>query len=420
MPISFRTLFEYNMHTNNITSQTTKTTQTAAKTTQATSTSDELVLSNSKQSDSNSFSAWINDEDKVCTDGSDDGKLSVKEALTSFGKGLAGIVKTAVKHPIATVATVAAGVGLTVLTGGAALPVMAAVGTAIGTGTIVYGGYKAATAETDGEAKQAFETIGNGTFALATSALGAKSSLNAASKAGVSAAQNADDMNIVSATAQTFKVIPEAIKVSGINAKANITTWTTGVVQANSNAIRNGQVQYMSKANEAQAYRFNPNGTPDEIVANNPGVFQGDDGSFYVKNKWNADAPFKIDNSKEQMIMMYDGMDDMAVCDGAIFEGSYVDTKTFKSSGSLNYQNPANLEYGAVVDVTKQAPGAFTSVATGTKVQTLEGITTVQEGQVIALDHAGNPYVTSAANVAKRNIPLEGYETAFEALNSIK
>ena len=80
----------------------------------------------------NSFSAWLSDEDKVCTDGTDDGKISAGEALTSFGKGLAGIVKTAINHPVMTGLSVAAGIGLTIATGGAALPVMAAAGAAIG------------------------------------------------------------------------------------------------------------------------------------------------------------------------------------------------------------------------------------------------------------------------------------------------
>ena len=346
--------------------------------------------------------------------------MSFKEAATSFGKGLAGIVKSAINHPIATAATVAAGVGLTVLTGGAALPVMVAAGATVGAGTIAYGGYKAITAKTDGEAKQAFETMGNGTFSLAASALGAKGALKAASNAGVTAAQGADDLTTMQATVQAFKAVPESLKVSGLNAQGNIATWSTGVVHANSNALRNGQVKYMSKANEAQAYRFNPNGTPDEILANNPGVFQGDDGNFYIPNKWNPDAPYQIDMSKEQMIMMYDGMNDMAVCDGGIFNGSYVDSAAFKADGALNYQNPSNLEYGNVINVTKQAPGAFTVAEAGTKVQTLEGVVTVQQGQVIAVDHAGNPYVSPAANVAKRNIPLEGYEAAFEALKDIK
>ncbi len=351
---------------------------------------------------------WVQDKDKICTDGLDDGKISAKEASISFGKGLIGVVKSAIKHPIVTGLTIAAGAALTVATGGAALPVMVAAGATLGVGQIGYGAYKAVTAKSDGEAKQAFETMGNGTFAVAASTVSAKGALNAASKAGVTSAQGAEKLNILQATRQCIKSTPEAITQSGLNIKGNFLTATTGTVHANSNTLRKGQVQYMSKANEAQAYRFNPNGTPEEIVQNNPGVFIGKDGGYYVQNKWNPDAPFAIDPSKEQMIMMY-GPDDMAVCDGQIFKGSYVDSSAYKAGGQLNYQDPTSLDYGKIINVTKQAPGAFTIAPEGTQVQTLEGAATVGKGQVIAVDHAGNPYVTTAANVLKRNIvPEEG------------
>ncbi len=351
--------------------------------------------------DLNAFQRWWHDVDKVSTDGKDDGKLSFGESLESFGKGLAGIVKGVAKHPIATALTLAGGAALTVLTGGAALPVLAAAGATVGVGMIGVGAYKAVTAETDAEAKQAWETIGNGTFAVAASALSAKPSLNAAAKAGVTSAQVGKDMNIAQATVQTFKTVPEAVKMSALNAKGNVLTWTTGTVHAHSNALQ-GAEPYMSKPNDVQAYRFNPNGTPDEILANNPGVFRGQDGKYYLPNKWNPSEPYLIDTSKEQMIMLYGG-DDMAVCDGAIFKGSYVNTADFKANGALNYQDPTKLQYGQVVDVTKQAPGAFKVMPEGTKIQTLEGTRTVQQGEVVALDHAGNPYATTPANIAKRN-----------------
>ena len=104
-------------------------------------------------------------------------------------------------------------------------------------------------------------------------------------------------MNFLQATMQTFKSVPESIKVSGMNTKGNYLTLTTGAVHAHSNKL-NGAQSYMSKANDVQAYRFNPNGTPEEILANNPGVFQGTDGNYYVPNKWSADEPFLIDSSK--------------------------------------------------------------------------------------------------------------------------
>ena len=61
------------------------------------------------------------------------------------------------------------------------------------------------------------------------------------------------------------------------------------------------------------------------------------------------------------------------------------------------------MEYGKIVDVTKQAPGAFKVVPEGTKIKTLEGVRTVKKGEVVALDHEGNPYVTTPANIVKRN-----------------
>ncbi len=168
----------------------------------------------------------------------------------------------------------------------------------------------------------------------------------------------------------------------------------------------------MSKANEVDAYRFNPNGTPEEILANNPGVFRGADGKYYIPNKWSPNEPYLIDPSKEQMIMMYGG-DDMAVCDGAIFKGSYVDNLE-----SMSYQDPSKLAYGEVGRFTKQAPGAFKVMPEGTKIQTLEGVRTVGEGEVVALDHAGNPYATTPANILKRNIGFS--QNAENTLNTMK
>lgn len=347
------------------------------------------------------FTDWLKDKDKVSTDGLDDGKISFGEKLKSFGKGLFCLLKSAINHPILTGATILAGAGLTVLTGGAILPVLVATGLVSGAGMIGYGAYKAATAKTDGGAKQAWETIGGGVFTVGASALGAKSSLKAAERAGVVGAEGAADLNIFQASKQTFKVTPEALKVSGLNAKGNVLTAVTGKVHAHSNKLQ-GAHKYMSKANEVDAYRFNPNGTPEEILANNPGVYRGADGKYYIPQSGKPDAPFLIDTTKEQMIMMYGG-DDMAVCDGAIFKASYVDTPAF-AKGQLVYQDPAKLPYGEVIKFTKQAPGAFTVLPEGTQVQTLEGVATVNNGDVVAIDVLGNPYVSDAPRIIKRNM----------------
>lgn len=350
----------------------------------------------------NSFEAWFNDKDKVSTDGCDDGKISFKEGFASYAKGLIGIVKSIKNHPLKTLACIGAGVGIGVLTGGAALPIMAVAGAITGAGTIVYGGYKAATAKTDGSAKQAFETMGNGTFALAASAIGSKQALKSAANAGVKSANGLATNNPITNLTNCAKVAPEALSVCARNIKGNLLTATTGRVHAHCNELREDTMPYKSKPNDVQAYRFNPNGTPEEIIANNPGVFQGEDGCFYVKNKWDASSPFKIDTTKEQMIMMYDGMADMAVCDGEVFAGSYVDTATFKADGTLNYQNPTSLEYGKVIDATKQAFGEFKMFDLGTEIETLEGVNVIDPGEIVSIDHAGNPYVVMMAKQSQK------------------
>ncbi len=158
------------------------------------------------------FSDWLNDKDKVCTDGKDDGSLSVGEAVESFGKGLISIAKVAVNHPVKTALSAIAGIGLTALTGGAILPVFVAGGALLGAGMIGKGAYDAINAETDAEAKQAWESMGTGTFAFGTSALTAKSALQQANAAGVKNAITTD--NPIKNLLNCFKSTPRALKVS--------------------------------------------------------------------------------------------------------------------------------------------------------------------------------------------------------------
>lgn len=187
---------------------------------------------------------WLDDKDKVCTDGKDDGKLSFGETMESFGKGLAGLVKGAVNHPIATAVTVGVGAAAVALTGGAILPVMVAAGATMGAGMIGVGAYKATKADNDADAKRAWETIGTGTFTAGASLVGAKTSLNQANKAGVISAKGAKDMSASKALVQNFKSIPESLKQSCLNSKGNIHTWLSAitgenVIYQNSNKIHN-------------------------------------------------------------------------------------------------------------------------------------------------------------------------------------
>lgn len=186
---------------------------------------------------------WLEDKDKVCTDGEDDGKLSFGETMKSFGKGLLGLVKGVMNHPIATAVSIGAGAAAVALTGGAILPVLVAAGFTMGAGMIGVGAYKAISADTDAEAKQAWETIGTGTFTVGASALTAKTALKQAHKAGVETIEYADDMDSMTALVKSFKSVPEALKVSKGNAMTNI----TGVLHPNSIATITDTKNYLSK-----------------------------------------------------------------------------------------------------------------------------------------------------------------------------
>lgn len=163
----------------------------------------------------NDFTDWLQDKDKVCTDGKDDGKIGFWEGTKSLAKGLiGGIPKAMINHPVATAVTVGIGAAATALTGGAILPVLGAIGVASGVGMAGYGTYKAATAKTDGEAKQALETLGMGVTTTTISISSAGKALESAAKAGVKSAEMAEDANAFTKTIQLFKSIPEALKVS--------------------------------------------------------------------------------------------------------------------------------------------------------------------------------------------------------------
>lgn len=162
----------------------------------------------------NYFTDWLQDKDKVCTDSCDDGNLSFWEATQSFGKGLAGIVKTTINHPIATVATMAVGSAAMIVTGGAIAPALIALGVASGTGMIAYGGYKVAMAKTDAEAKNAWEKIGEGTFAVVGSTIAAKKALKTAGNAGVLSASGREHSSTTRAVKQCFESFNESLKVS--------------------------------------------------------------------------------------------------------------------------------------------------------------------------------------------------------------
>ena len=81
---------------------------------------------------------------------------------------------------------------------------------------------------------------------------------------------NPENMSTVRAMAENVKIAPKAVaQAVGAYKPAPFTT----LITAKSAELQNA-TQYISKPNEVKAYRFNPNGSEEEILANNPHVFK--------------------------------------------------------------------------------------------------------------------------------------------------
>ncbi len=154
--------------------------------------------------------------DFLTDDGEDDGKISIATTVCSAVAGVGNTVINSLKGMVTdsegkfSAGKTLLSAGILVATGAACMA-CPAVGVALGAVGVVTGGiqigkgvYNAATADTDEEAKQAWQNIGGGAFTAALSAVGTKASLNAmksASTAGLNGGSAMDE-----ATTATGKV----------------------------------------------------------------------------------------------------------------------------------------------------------------------------------------------------------------------
>ena len=218
---------------------------------------------------------WLEDKDKVCTDGQDDGKLGFKEGAKAWAKGFfGGIPKAMINHPLITGGVLALAAGATVLTGGAAAPILWGLGAAA---VAVSGGasiVKAATADTDAEKKAALEGVGTSTAAAAMLGATYNTTMTAAKQAGVNT-----DGNIV----QTMK---SSAEISARNTKANYMTWKTGNIHANSNQARFGFQEVQQSSAPREAIKLDLSGTQEEILARYPQLSVNESGELGVKTSW--------------------------------------------------------------------------------------------------------------------------------------
>lgn len=161
----------------------------------------EYVMEQSSSSDVFEISA----ANETCTDGKDDGKIGFFSAVGNAVKGIGKTIGNGIKGMF-TNKEGKFSLGKTLLTAATAAvcvlvpPVGVAacvVGGTMGAVQVGKGIYNAATAETDAEAKAAWQNVGGGAFTVASSVVGAKAGVkavkNGAMKAGGSALDSLDD-----------------------------------------------------------------------------------------------------------------------------------------------------------------------------------------------------------------------------------
>lgn len=126
-----------------------------------------------------------------CTDGKDDGTISFGEKASAVGKGVwDSTIGAVIEHPVAAGAMIAGAAAVCTLFPPAA-PVLLAVGAITGGYKLIKGIFKASSAKTDKEAKEAWKNIGGGGAETALSVVGLRGLKAAASTKAATDAANA-------------------------------------------------------------------------------------------------------------------------------------------------------------------------------------------------------------------------------------
>lgn len=216
----------------------------------------------------------VSQSGETCTDGNDDGKISlwskIGNTIKGIGKGAVNMVKSAIKHPIKTA----------LMVGACCIPV---VGPAIAIGLGAYGvyqggktivnGIKAANAATtDAAAKEAWQNVGNGTFTTAASALAIKG--GASVLKGQLTGGSATVTGIKNGTLKGAKAIGKSVvKETGSN------------IQAVGKGIKDTGKEGIAKAKQGYEYvkSNGVKGTAKNLA--DKGLSQVQKGADYVSNK---------------------------------------------------------------------------------------------------------------------------------------
>lgn len=205
----------------------------------------------------------------TAADGADDGKISFGKKMLCFAKGAVSPITgmfSSVGNFVKGAIGIAAGAGLIAITGGAAAPIMVAAGIGLGGFQIAKGAVGAATAKTDAEAEQAWESMGSGTVAVAGSVAGAKAALKASGA-------NTSGMSTLEATKECFThgFSKANLTKAWTTAKTNTTNFFKGNGKAaagkgNANAGNEAKVTEDTNKRVEPAKKNELGETPEEII----------------------------------------------------------------------------------------------------------------------------------------------------------
>lgn len=223
--------------------------------------------------------SFVSSSGEKCTDGKDDGKIGLFSAIGNAIKGVGKTIVNGVKGMF-TNSEGKFSLGKTLLSVGTAALCIAvpavgvaacAVGGVMGAVQVGKGIYNAATADTDAEAKEAWQNIGGGAFTVAASAVGAKAGVKAVKATssaggakGVSALSQLDDgasigqkavalgKDMVSSTKNQYSSIKtnatayaQAAKLKYAEAKASKIDTSSALTNKELHTIKNAEYQRM-------------------------------------------------------------------------------------------------------------------------------------------------------------------------------
>lgn len=207
----------------------------------------------------------------------------------------------------------------------------------------------------------------------------------------------------------------KAVTTPGSEIQANALSVKTGIIQPGATVLREGTFEVQAQSPAREVYKFDPNGTPEEVLAKNPHVeYEAETGRYYVKASWGENV--YIDTSQDYMIATY-GPGDYNAIEGLEFSRTYVEPNAYAADGTKNFINPADLKPGETIQATKASTVRFKPMPEGTRYMSKEGPATLQKDSVVMIDSKGRPYQNTVDFLVENNNGFS--EEAMEAIRAI-